>query len=446
MARGGCVLVLLFAVWSLEAQDAVPGDTLRITLDQALEIAGSENLIVRIADHEITKQQYAEKGAYAALFPQVDLAGSFQYAIEKQKMYMDGVPGMENGIKVGRDNIWTGGVTVTLPLVSAPLWKSLKISAYDVELAVEKARSSRIEMTDQVKQAFYAVLLANEAYAVFREVYDNAMNNLIDIRDKFKQGMVAEYDLIRAQVNVKNAEPNLYDAENSMVLSRWQLKVLIGIDPQMPVECIGSLAEYESGLVGDYVRTGPSLENNSALKQIDIQQKQLEKVRQMQQSRYYPTLGAQFGYQWISMNNNFKIGHYRWDPYSTVGVSLSIPVFAGGKRRFDLRQTKVNMSQLELQRQDAERNLRLALKQATDRMSTSVKQYLAAAAGVQQAETGYAITMKRYETGEGTLLEINDSQLSLTHARLNLNQSIYNYLVAKSSLEKIVGEQSGENR
>lgn len=307
-------------------------DTLRITLQDALEIAFSTGLTVKIADQEVEKQEYAKKGVYASLFPQVDFSGNYQYAIEKQMMYMDGIPGMDKGIEVGRDNVWSAGFTIGVPLVSAQLWKSLKISAYDVEISVEKARSSRIEMRYQVEKAFYSVLLAEDAYVVFKEVYDNAVRNYQDIKNKLDQGLVAEYDLVRANVNVKNAEPNLYDAENAVILSLWHLKVLLGVDLELNIACIGALSDYKENLMNEYMPTGFSLDCNSDLKQIDIQQKQLEKVRQMQIAQYMPSLSAQFSYQWISMNNDFKFGNYKWDPYSVIGLSLSIPIFSGGKR------------------------------------------------------------------------------------------------------------------
>jgi len=427
----------LFLVPQVSAQSVQ--DTLKITLDQALEIALSENPTIRVADREITKQEYAKKGAYADLFPQVDFTGSYQRTVEKQTMYMDGVPGMDGGLKVGRDNLYSAGFTVNMPIVSVPLWKSLKISAYDVELSVEKARSSRIDMTDQVKQAFYSVLLANDAYDVFKQAYDNAVFNYTEIERKVQQGLLAEYDLIRANVNVKNAEPNMYDAENSLILTRWHLKALMGVDLELNIECIGTLSEYENLIIGNYLSTDLSLNQNSDLKQLDLQYKQLQKTKEMQQAQYYPSLGLQFSYNWNSMNNDFRFSHYDWDPYSVVGVSLTIPIFSGGKRHMDIKKTKISMMQLQDTRLDTERKLNVAAKQYHDQMSTCIKQYQAASAGVEQAEKSYAITMKRYETGEGTMLDINDAQLSLTQSQLNLNQSIYNYLVAKSGLEKTLG-------
>lgn len=58
-----------------------------------------------------------------------------------------------------------------------------------------------------------------------------------------------------------------------------------------------------------------------------------------------------------------------------------------------------------------------------------------------QANKGYKIAQKRYDTGAGTLLEMNDAELALTQAKLNLNQSIYNYMVAKSDMEKVLGQE-----
>ena len=140
-----------------------------ITLEQALEIALSENLSVKVADMEIQRVEYAKKGSYAALYPQIDMSGSYQRTIKKQVMYMDfsmsslmgggtdmggsEMPDMGagsgtttesntssssdngGGIEMGRWNTWATGVSAAMPLVNAQLWQSLKISGLDVELA-----------------------------------------------------------------------------------------------------------------------------------------------------------------------------------------------------------------------------------------------------------------------------------------------------------------------
>ena len=428
-------------------------DTLRLNLDNALEIALSENPSVKVANKEIQKKQYAKKGAYAALFPQIDFTANYNRTLKKQVMYMDidmgdmpdkipdgmGMPDMDKGFEVGRSNNWNTGFTAAMPLVSASLWKSLSISGTDVELAIEKARSSKIDMINQVKKSFYSVLLANDSYRVFKQSYDNAMQNYQDIKQKYEQGSVAEYDLIRADVTVKNIEPNMLQAENAVTLAKWQLKALMGMDLDLNIACDGQLSDFESNLFGDYLATDTTLSENTNLKQIDLQAEQLRKTILMQKFDYLPTLSLTGLYQWNAMNNDFKFKNYRWNPYSMVGLSLTIPIFSGGSKFHKIKQSQVTLDQLRWQRDDTKRNLQLAVRQHLDNMNTCIKRFNAAQKGIEQAERGYAISQKRYDTGAGTWLEMNDAELALTQARLNFNQSIYDYMVAKADLEKVLG-------
>lgn len=445
------ILLLPFLVFcTSKAQD-----TLKLNLEKALEIALSENPTVKVANQEIQKKKYAQKGSYASLFPQINFSADYSRTLKKQVMYMDfdmgdmgGAGGSEGtteidpnqGFEVGRDNNWNMGFNASMPLVNASLWKSLSISANDVELAVEQARSSKIGMVNQVKKAYYSVLLANDSYRVFKSSYDNAMENYLDIKKKYEQGTVAEYDLIRANVTVKNSEPNLLQAENALTLAKWQLKALLGVDLELNLDCEGRLTDYESVLFGDFLSTDTSLVNNSELKQIDIQNKQLQNTLTMQKFDYLPTLSLTGLYQWNAMNNDFKFKNYLWNPYSMIGVTLTVPIFSGGSKFYKIKQTRTSINQLNLQREDTERNLQLAIKQYMDNMNTCIKRFDAAQKGVEQAERGYKISQKRYDTGAGTLLEMNDSELALTQARLNFNQSIYDYIVAKSDLEKVLGQ------
>lgn len=450
---------ILMAVPLLTAFAAQAQDTLRIDLAQALDIALSESPTIKIANQEIEKKRYAHKGSLAALFPQINYSADYSRTLKKQVMYMDfdmgdmgGMGGngeaggaeafdKDAGFEVGRSNNWNTGFNASMPLINASLWKSLRISATDVELAIEQARSSKIAMTNQVKKSFYAVLLANDSYKVFKQSYDNAMENYLDIKRKFDQGTVAEYDLIRADVSVKNSEPNMLQAENVLVLAQWQLKALLGMDLELPIRCEGMLTDFSDLLFADYLATDTTLAANSDLRQIDLQKKQLSKTLAMQKLDFLPTLSLTGLYQWSAMSNDFKFKNYRWNPYSMVGLSLSVPLFTGGSRYMKIKQTEVSLKQMDWQRDDTKRNLQLAVKQQIDNMSTCVKRFDAARKGIDQAERGYRIAQKRYDTGAGTWLEMNDAELALTQARLNFNQAIYDYMIAKADLEKTLGNE-----
>jgi outer membrane protein TolC len=243
-------------------------------------------------------------------------------------------------------------------------------------------------------------------------------------------------------VLVNNIEVNLIEAENSVKLAQWRLKALMGMDLDINIDCAGSLADYQSQLYGDYLSTDTSLADNSDLAQLELQTKLLNQTIKLRKLDYVPTLTAAFLYQWNAMDNSFKFSQYQWNPYSMVGVTLTVPIFSGGSRYYKIKESNMTLEQLKLQREDVERGLNLVVRQSMDQMSTCIKKFSAAQRSVEQAEKGYLISQKRYDTGAGTLLELNDAELALTQSRLNYNQAIYEYVVAKSNLDKIAGRQN----
>lgn len=424
-----------------------------LTLDDAVCVALSENPTVRVADSEITKQEYAKKGTLSNLMPQVNFSAGYDRTLKKQVMYMGDMGGMSggddgatsafsDGIEVGLNNTWSAGFSLALPLINAQLWKQLSISSDEVELAVEKSRQSRQSMVSQVRQAYYAVLLAQASHNALQENYDNAKKKYTDIEQKYGQGLSSEYDLIRADVAVKNVEPSLLDADNSIVLAKWRLKALTGMDLDTDIECVGSLNDYADKLCADYMSVDTTmLAGNSDLRQLDLQQTQLLKSRDVAKAAYYPSLNLSFAYQWSAMSDDFKFKDYKWNPYSTVGLTLTIPIFSGGSRYSNLKQTNVQINQLQLNRLNTQRNLMVGIRQYVDQMRTSIQQYQSSEKSVAQARKGYDIAVKRYDTGAGTLLEVNDSQLALTQSQLNSSQAIYSFLVAKAQLDETLGTE-----
>ncbi len=408
-----------------------------ITLEDALRIALSENATVRVADKEIEAKGYARKGTYASLFPTVSASGTYSRTLRKQVMSMD-MGGQSVDIEVGRWNTYMGGLNASMPLVNAQLWKSLQITGQDVELAVEQARGSRLQMITQVKQAFYGVLLAKEAAQVYRSVYDNAVANCELTERKYNASKASELDLTRARTALANAVPNLYDSENAIYLALWQLKALMGVDLDLDIDVADSLsahaADLEQLLPEDF-----DLSSNSTLKQLSIQAEQLANSIRLQQYANLPSLAMSFSYSANAMENEFNFSEYNWHPSSSLGLSLSIPIFAGGKNYHSVRQARVQQQELDIQRENTERNLRVSIRQSLNTMETATKSYNSALEALGSARKAYGIASSSYQVGRSTLTDLNDAQLALTQAQLTVSQAIYNYLNAKAALEQTLG-------
>ena len=413
-----------------------------ITLEQALEIALSENVSVKVADMEIQRTGYAKKGAYAALFPQIDVVGSYQRTIKKQAMYMSMGEGQEPmKIEVGMFNTLNASASAALPLVSAQLWKSIRISGMDVELAVEKARSSRLETVTQVKNSYFAILFAKEAFKVYKSVYENAMDNFKEVQKKYDAQKVSEFELVRAKTTVEQAIPNVYNAESTVILALWQLKAVLGVDLDTNIDVAGNLSDYSQQMFYDiHQHDSVSLDNNSAMKQLAIQTEMLAETVKLQKYANIPTLAASFNFSYMSMANDVAFKNFPWIPYSTAGISLSIPIFAGGKRYHAIRQARNQYQQVQLQTVNTERQLKIAIRQSLNAMETNMKSYYASKDALAAAQKGYDIVAKSYQVGRSTLIEVNDAQLALTQAQLGASQAVYNFLTAKAQLEQTLGQ------
>ncbi len=455
-------IVALAAVDTTQVQQQ--RDTTEITLEQALQIALSENISVKVADKEIERAQYAKKGSYAALFPKVDGSASFQRTIEKQVMYMDfdmsaitGGSGSgsgggggsssgsssssssKKGIEVGRWNSFSAGLSASMPLINFQLWESLNLSGQDVELAVEKARSSRLEMVTQVKQAYYQVLFAKEAAKVYKEVYENALANCEKIQMRHDAQKASDLELARALTTLANAIPNMYDSENAVSLALWQLKAVMGVDLDLQIDTKGELHDYAEEMTVLYGENELSLENNSSMRQLELQASQVASAIKSSKYANLPSLSVGFTYQYSAMANDFDFSNYNWTPYSFVGLTLNIPIFAGGQRYHNIKTAKLQAEELDIQKLETERRLRIAIRQSLNTMETAMRSFDAADAALEASRKSYDITLASYEIGGSTLTDLNDAQLALTQAQLTAGQSIFNYLTAKASLEGSLG-------
>ena len=92
-------------------------------------------------------------------------------------------------------------------------------------------------------------------------------------------------------------------------------------------------------------------------------------------------------------------------------------------------------------RLNTERMLNMQAQSYMDNMKKSAEQLHSSKLAVEQAQKGLTISQKRYEVGKGTILELNNSQVSLTNTQLAYNNTIFDYLVAQSELNTVLGKE-----
>lgn len=414
-------------------------NTLTLTLDKALEIALDENPMIKVAAEEIALKKVASKEAWQSLLPEASLNGSLDHTIKAAEMKLN-----DMSFKMGQDgtNTANAGLSINLPLFAPAVYRAMSMTKTDIELAVEKSRASELDLINQVTKAYYQLMLAQDSYEVLQGSYKLAEDNFNVVNAKYQQGAVSEFDKISAEVQMRSIKPNVISAANAVTLAKLQLKVLMGITADVDIKTDDNLTNYESMLFANQLKEEDmSLENNTTMKQFELNMKLLEKNVKSLKTNFMPTLSMSFSYQYQSLYNpNINFFDYTWSNSSSLMFNLSIPLYRASNFT-KVKSARIQMRQLDWNRIDTERKLNMQVVSYRNNMTASSEQVVSNKENVMQAEKAVQIAGKRYEVGKGTVLELNSSQVSLTQAQLTYNQSIYDYLVAKADLDQVLGKQ-----
>lgn len=422
------------------AQETPQAGTLTLTLPEAIEIALAENPTIRVADKDVELKKIADREAWMALLPEVNVTGNLQHTLLAAEMKLG-----DQRFKMGKDNTNTvaAAATLSMPLFAPAVYQNMKLTKQDILLAQEKARSSRLDLVNQVTKAFYQTLLAQDSYRVMQESYDISKQNFDVVSAKYDVGKVSEYDKISAEVQMRSMNSNLVQAETGLTLARLQLRVLMGVTENVDIHISDSLGAYEQRLtMPDIEDAEAELQNNSAMRQLNLNQQLLERSLKIQRTNFMPTLGFQLTGQYQSLyNDNWRLWKYDYAPSASFTLVLSIPIFKATNWT-GLKKTKLQLSELDDTRENTRRQLSMATESYSKNMAASIVQVGSDHEAIRQAQKAVTITEKRYEVGRGTILELNQSQVALTQAKLTYNQSIYNYLVNRADLDYTLGRET----
>ena len=434
MKRSLMACLGVFLYFGASAQQQV----VNIDLASAIEIALDENPTIKIADLEIERQKYVRKETIGNHLPQLSVDGSYSRAIIKSDM--------GGGLSFDADNTVSAQATLSIPLFAPSIYKTLKLNDEQMRSAVEAARGSKITLVNEVKKAYYNILLAQQSLEVLRSSEATVSQTVADLKNKYDAGLASEYDYITASVQLSNLRPSIIQAENAIDVAKKMLKMYMGLPLETEIVVEGDLNKYmQANSVSDMSGSGDLSENNT-LRSLDIELAILERTLQVTRTQRMPTLAA-FGNFSLSGRDPISFAgmgsgsdKFLWTNPISAGVQVSIPIFAGLTNIQREKQAKNSIEQLQAQRAYTEESVKVELNNAYNNVITAEASMLANEATIVQAQKGYDIGKTRFDAGMGTMLEVNNAELQLTQAKLNYTQAIYDYLAALADYDMILGK------
>lgn len=436
-------------------QGGIYAQSFELSLPKALEIALSDNPTIKVADMEIERQDWVRKQTVGNLLPSVSISSQYSYSIVKQEM--------AKGLSFGADNSISNSATLSLPLYAPTVYETLKMNHTQMEQAVESARSSKITLANEVKKSYYNILLAEQSLAVLRQSEQSITETVNNTEAMYKQGLASEYDLLTAKVQLSNLRPTIVQTENSIKTAKLLFKMYLGLPADADFTLVGSLDDFAEEVAMATIPTDQiDLSNNTDLRALDLQSKLLEHQLKLVNASRLPTIAAFTNFIYSGNDNTMDFSgmlgggiggsgssggssakkEWWWQNPLSAGISISIPLFSGGKNINKAHEIRNSISQLSLQKEYLRQSVNVQIESAFNNILTAREKMTSNEITVRQAQKAYEIAEVRYNAGTGTILELNSSELSLTQARLNYSQAIYDYLAARADYEKLIGVEN----
>ena len=415
-----------------------------LSLDKAIEIALDENPTIKVANMEIIRQDYVRKETVGNLLPSLSAGGTYSRNILKQKL--------GGSIDIQGSNSIAGQVNLNVPLFAPGIYRTLKMNDEQQLAALEAARGSKITLANEVKKAYYGILMSQESLDVLLSSEKTISETVENTRIMLKNGLSSEYDLITAEVQLSNLKPTIIQTKSAITVSKMVFKMLLSLPENVSVELTGELNDYKDQIIATGTVFNSDIANNSELRSLEFQENILESQLKVMKTQRMPSLSA-FGNFSISGEENVFGGFSSggtptasadngliWQKPLAVGLKLSVPIFSGLTNVNREKQLRNSIDQLQLQRDYLQEGKIVEVNSSINEIFTAREQMFANEKTVGQAQKAYNISGTRYKAGAGTILELNSAELSLTQAKLNYTQAIYNYLSAQSEYEKVIGE------
>jgi len=415
-----------------------------LTMDTAISMALQQNRDLLIAGEERVKANAQVGEAKSGAFPQLTANGQYMRYLKKQVMFLP--PG--NAInptnktllfEIGSNNAYSGGLQLSQALFSRKVGGALQIAKTYRELAKETYTAAQQAVIRDTRKAYYQVLLAKKLVEVNRQGLEVIQANYNNVQAQYRVGAAAEYDLLRAEVQLANTEPLLISAENAYQLAVNALKNLLALPLDQPVAIEGEMTFAELPEDVAQQAEAQALATNPTIKQLTLQEQMLDRNIVIEKAGSYPTLYAIGSYIWQSQDNSYKFDNYNWANTINAGVSLSYPLFDGFRTRSRVQQAKVERNKVHYTRLKVEEGLKVQIQAGALRMVEARKRMSGQEKNIEQAQKAVRIAQTRFKSGVGTQLELLDAQVAMTRSQTNYAQALYDYLVSKTEWEFATG-------
>ncbi len=430
-------------------------------LDRSVRRTLEANRSLQIRRTEDTKSAFAVREAWAGAFPQVNLFGTLNRNFEVQSTFIQASGDFGGGegdsaepaggsevikLKFGADYdyllnfqlrqpIWLGG-KVGAALRAAKAFNSSSQSQTDAFAA---------EIVLHTRRLFYTALLARDVIDVFESALARAERHLEMVRLQHQQGLVSEFELLRAEVEVVNQDAPLIAGRNSYSQSINSLKVALALPLDEPIQIRGEFDYLPVPGERLAARAEAALrerdDREAAVHQVELMKQALRAARGDRFPNFY-LLGS---YSMSGASDDLDFSEEEQASASSASIEVSLPLWTSGATTAKINQVRADYTLAQLQLELLDEEIAREVKAVRLDLESADRQVEANRKTVELARRAFEIAETRYESGLLSQVELLDVNDTLTEARVNLLRSLFQALVAQADWERTVGIEWGES-
>ncbi len=434
-ARALALAVSLCSALTVAVQAESPSAPRPLTLEAALNYAAAHNPALLRTKEQISEQEGVLVEARAGQLPTVAASGSYRRTDDgllESPLYSD--RGWTIDVKARQVLYAGGGVTAQIS------GQRERLEA--VRLLFTAALNDTLF---SVRQQFYAVLLNRELIGVQEEAMTVLKLELTNARNRREAGAGSDFDVLRAEVAVANAQPALIRACNTYRVAQDRLRATLGApasDPSLvtELEVQGELTvPHRNIALVEAVTTARA--QRPELLQSERLIKSAELAIRGARSGYLPTVSAVAGYEWTRPSlAASQLSHLDgW----TAGVQANWNIFDGRQTAGRISQARSRANQARYTAEERQLGVEVEVRQAHSSLLEAVELLSSSTKVVEQARESLRLSQVRFSAGSATQLDVLSAQSALTLARSNFAQAQHAYAVALAALQRAMGLPQG---
>jgi TolC family type I secretion outer membrane protein len=403
-----------------------------LDLQIAARIALAENPSLAAAQARVGQAREAVRQARSVYWPRFDLTASqtrvdlsdnaFQAQQATQQVINQVMGTNLSGISNPEDYYKAGVSASWLLFDGFTRWFNLAAAKHGEKSSAAARDDAHRLLLQAVSSAFVSAQLSLENVAIAKA--DEAFNQrqLTEAKLRHTVGTGALSDVLNFEVRANSAKSDLIVAERAYETARIGLAALLGVNnARLPDNTRLAALEEASETELQDPPLDQSLEDANG-RRPDLRQNEWG-VRQAQadvkakRGNYFPTLSLVAAYDGERTDD---FGFESEDFQSSVGVSLSFNLFAGGLFHAQHRQAKMRLREAEKSRQNLKINVASEVQNTTQRVLSAQKQLLLQRTNAQLVQKNRDLVEKEYKAGVGSLVRLNEAQRDLTAAQVRL--------------------------